>query len=171
MQVAAIAPLVFFGPTHNIMIRGHGNRSGGAMKRLLSVLDLEEVFDNLPAACLVLDPAFKIVAQNLAHAQATITEPKNTLGRLLFEVFPDNPNDSNADGLSDLRASLTRVLKTRQADIMPVLKYAVKRRHSDGTYEDRYWRVTNTPVLGPDGFVRLIINVAEDVTALVEGHH
>jgi PAS domain-containing protein len=134
------------------------------MRYLLSGPELEQVFDTLPALCLVLDPAFKIVAQNQAHARATMTKPENTLGRLLFEVFPDNPNDSGADGLSGLRASLTRVMKTREADVMPVLKYAIQRRHSDGTYEDRYWRVTNTPVIGPDGFVRLIINVAEDVT-------
>ncbi|MGZ5927116.1 MAG: PAS domain-containing protein [Rhizomicrobium sp.] len=134
------------------------------MNYLLSGSELEQVFDALPALCLVLDPAFKIVAQNKAHAQATMTRPENTLGRLLFEVFPDNPNDSGADGLSDLRASLTRVMKTRKADTMPVLKYAIQRRHSDGAYEDHYWRVTNTPVIGPDGFVMLIINVAEDVT-------
>jgi PAS domain-containing protein len=134
------------------------------MRYLLSGPELEQVFDALPALCLVLDPAFKIVAQNQAHARATMTRPENTLGRLLFEVFPDNPNDSGADGLSGLRASLTRVMKTREADTMPVLKYAIQRRHSDGTYEDRYWRVTNTPVIGPDGFVKLIINVAEDVT-------
>jgi PAS domain-containing protein len=139
-----------------------------ARRNLLSGPELEQVFDTLPALCLVLDPAFKIVAQNKAHAQATMTKPENTLGRLLFEVFPDNPNDSGADGLSDLRASLTRVMKTREADTMPVLKYAVQRRHSDGTYEDRYWKVTNTPVIGPDGFVKLIINVAEDVTEWVQ---
>lgn len=68
------------------------------MKRLLAHLDLEQVFDNLPAACLVLDPASKIVAQNRAHAQATITEPKNTLGRLLFDVFPDNPKIATPTG-------------------------------------------------------------------------
>jgi PAS domain-containing protein len=139
-----------------------------AMNYLLSGSELEQVFDTLPALCLVLDPAFKIVAQNRAHAQATMTKPENTLGKLLFEVFPDNPNDSAADGLSDLRASLTKVMKTREADTMPVFKYAIQRRHSDGTFEDRYWRVTNTPVIGPDGFVTLIINVAEDVTEWVQ---
>lgn len=138
------------------------------MNYLLSGSELEQVFDTLPALCLVLDPAFKIVAQNRAHAQATMTKPENTLGKLLFEVFPDNPNDSAADGLSDLRASLTKVMKTREADTMPVFKYAIQRRHSDGTFEDRYWRVTNTPVIGPDGFVTLIINVAEDVTEWVQ---
>ena len=138
------------------------------MNYLLSGSELEQVFDTLPALCLVLDPAFKIVAQNRAHAQATMTKPENTLGKLVFEVFPDNPNDSAADGLSDLRASLTKVMKTREADTMPVFKYAIQRRHSDGTFEDRYWRVTNTPVIGPDGFVTLIINVAEDVTEWVQ---
>ena len=139
-----------------------------AMNYLLSGSELEQVFDTLPALCLVLDPAFKIVAQNRAHAQATMTKPESTLGKLVFEVFPDNPNDSAADGLSDLRASLTKVMKTREADTMPVFKYAIQRRHSDGTFEDRYWRVTNTPVIGPDGFVTLIINVAEDVTEWVQ---
>ena len=138
------------------------------MNYLLSGSELEQVFDTLPALCLVLDPTFKIVAQNKAHAQATMTRPENTLGKLLFEVFPDNPNDSGADGLSDLRASLTRVMKTRKADTMPVFKYAIQRRHSDGTFEDRFWRVTNMPVIGPDGFVTLIINVAEDVTEWVQ---
>lgn len=137
------------------------------MDHLLSGSDLADVFDNLPALCLVLDSAFKIVAQNRAHAEATITEPTKTVGKLLFEVFPDNPNDSSADGLSGLRASLTKVMKTRKAYTMPILKYAIKRRHSDGKYEERYWKVTNIPILGPDGFVGLIINVAEDVTVLV----
>lgn len=137
------------------------------LKHLLSATDLEKTFDNLPAACLVLDPSFRILAQNRAHAIATMTEPQQTVGKLLFEVFPDNPNDSAAGGLSELRASLTKVMKTCQADVMPVLKYAIKRRHSDGGYEQRYWRVTNTPILAADGFVHLIINVAEDVTSLV----
>jgi hypothetical protein len=134
---------------------------------LLSALDLEKSFDNLPASCLVLDPSFKILAQNRAHALATMTEPQQTVGKLLFEVFPDNPNENGAGGLSNLRGPLTKVMKTREADVMPLLKYAIKRCHLGGEYELRYWRVTNTPILGADGFVHLIINVAEDVTSLV----
>jgi hypothetical protein len=134
---------------------------------LLSQADLEQTFDNLPGTCLVLSSSFKILAQNRAHALATMTDPKQTVGKLLFEVFPDNPTDSSAAGLSDLRASLMKVMKTCKSDVMPILKYAVKRRESDGSYEQRYWKVTNTPILGKDGFVHLIINVAEDVTSLV----
>jgi hypothetical protein len=97
-----------------------------------------------------------------------MTQPNQTVGKLLFEVFPDNPNDSAADGLSDLRASLTQVMKTLEVDVMPLLKYAIKKPGSGGEYEQRYWRVTNTPIVGIDGFVHLIVNVAEDVTALLE---
>src|SRR4051812_26047600 len=115
------------------------------MGNLLSHSDLVRVFDTLPGLCLVLDTSFRILAQNHAHANATMTDSERTVGALLFELFPDNPNDSAADGLSDLRASLLKVMKTRQTDIMPLLRYAIK-RPSDGTYEERDWRVTNTPL-------------------------
>jgi PAS domain-containing protein len=138
------------------------------MEHLLQPADFEIVFDRLPGMCLLLDISFRILAQNRAHAEATLTDPKATVGRFLFEVFPDNPGDSGADGLSELRRSLTKVLKTRAPDPMPLLKYDIKSVPGKGVpYEMRYWRVVNTPILGEDGFVRLIINNAEDVTALM----
>jgi len=48
------------------------------------------------------------------------------LGRGLFEVFPDNPDDPAATGTSNLRASLEGVLKTRTANTMPVQKYDIR---------------------------------------------
>ena len=59
-----------------------------------------------------------MLRENLA-AGSTHTTPE-TLGRGLFEVFPDNPDDPAASGTSNLRASLARVLKTRLPDTMPV---------------------------------------------------
>ena len=130
-------------------------------------IDYRIIFERLPGPYLVLDPSFMILAQNDAHARVTNTKREDTVGRLLFEVFPDNPNDSNADGLSALRQSLLNVLKTRAADEMPLLKYDIRRPVSEGGgYEQRYWRVVNTPVLGADGYVSCIINQAEDITEL-----
>jgi PAS domain-containing protein len=128
--------------------------------------DFELVFQMLPGMCLVLDPAFTIVAQNEAHARATLTADKQVVGKHLFAVFPDNPNHSAADGVSALRASLLKVLKTRETDTMPLIRYDVK--GSRGPYQTRWWQVTNSPILGPDGYVQWIINRAEDVTELVE---
>ena len=67
----------------------------------------------MPGLCLVLDPAFTIMAQNIEHAMATLSIAKDVVGKNLFEVFPDNPHHSAADGVSAVRASLLQVLKTR----------------------------------------------------------
>lgn len=132
--------------------------------------DFEAIFARTPGLCLVLDPGFIILAQNDAHCRATNTRRENTIGRLLFEVFPDNPNDSAADGLSDLRRSLITVLKTKRPDVMKLLKYDIARAPGmGGGYERRYWRVVNTPILDGNGFVHLIVNQVEDVTPTLSG--
>jgi hypothetical protein len=61
-----------------------------------------------------------------------------------------------------LRRSLIKVLKTKQGDVMPLLKYAIAKPR--GGFEQRYWRVVNTPILDENGFVRLIVNRVADVT-------
>ena len=129
-------------------------------------VDFELVFHMLPGMCLVLDPAFTILAQNEAHARATLTADRNVVGQNLFAAFPDNPNHSAADGVSDVRASLLKVLKTREPDAMPLIRYDVQ--PARGAFQTRWWQITNTPILGADGYVQWIINRAEDVTELVE---
>lgn len=129
-------------------------------------VDFELVFHLLPGLCLVLDPAFTILAQNAEHARATLSEGRNVVGQNLFAVFPDNPNHSAADGVATVRASLLKVLKTRLPDAMPLICYDVK--PARGPYQVRWWQITNTPILGEDGYVRWIINRADDVTELVE---
>jgi PAS domain-containing protein len=129
--------------------------------------DFVTFFDQSPRLCLILDANFTLVAQNTAHAAATMTKPEDTIGRSLFEVFPDNPNDSNADGLSHLRQSLLNVLKTRAADTIESLRFDIERPIAEGGgFDVRYWRVVNTPVLAEDGFVRWIINSVDDITEL-----
>ena len=129
-------------------------------------VDFELVFNLTPGMCLVLDAGFTILAQNEEHARATLSVAKDVVGKNLFAVFPDNPNHYSADGVSTVRASLLKVLKTREPDAMPLIRYDVK--GSRGPYQARWWQVTNTPILGADGYVQWIINRAEDVTELVE---
>jgi hypothetical protein len=95
-----------------------------------------------------------------------LSENKDVVGQNLFAVFPDNPDYSAADGVATVRDSLLKVLKTRQPDAMPVVRYDVK--PARGPYQTRWWQITNTPILGDDGYVRWIINRAEDVTEFVK---
>jgi hypothetical protein len=136
-------------------------------RRPADVPDFELVFAKMPGLCLILDPAFTIIAQNDEHARAT--QSGNIVGQHVFAAFPDNPDDSGAMGVSQIRASLLRVLKTRQADHLPMLRYDVKPPH--GPFQTRYWSVTNVPLLGDDGYVRWILIRAEEVTGQAKAAH
>jgi signal transduction histidine kinase len=130
-------------------------------------LDFRLLFEESSEVLLVLlpdAPRFTMVAATNARWRATHTTPE-TLGRGLFEVFPDNPDDPAATGTNNLRASLERVLETRRPDTMPVQQYDI--RGPDGSFEVRYWSPKNLPILSPLGEVLYIIHRVEDVTELV----
>ncbi|MDR3418139.1 MAG: ATP-binding protein [Nevskia sp.] len=127
--------------------------------------DFRRIFQAIPGLYLLLLPDLTIVTASDAYLKATMTSREDIAGRPLFEVFPDNPDDPQASGVSNLRASLDRVLHLRQPDAMPFQKYDVRR--PDGTFEERYWSPLNSPVLGKDGRVEWIVHAVEDVTDLV----
>ncbi|MDZ4402456.1 PAS domain S-box protein [Prosthecobacter sp.] len=127
--------------------------------------ELQSLFESLPGLYLVLTPGFTIVAASDAYLKATLATREGILGRGLFEVLPDNPDDPAADGVSNLRASLERVLHNATADTMAIQKYDVRR--PDGTFEEHYWSPVNSPLLDADGRVRHIIHRVEEVTEYV----
>jgi signal transduction histidine kinase/CheY-like chemotaxis protein len=127
--------------------------------------DFEALFQAAPSPYLVLDPELEIVAVSDAYLAATMTGRADILGRHLFDVFPDNPDDPAADGVRNLRASLERVRERRVPDTMAVQKYDIRR--PDGSFEERHWSPVNTPVLDDRGQLRFIIHRVEDVTDYV----
>lgn len=129
----------------------------------LSDRDFRVLFESAPGLYLVLLPDLTIAAVSDAYLRATMTSREDILGRNLFDVFPDNPDDPSATGVSHLRASLDRVRATLGPDTMPVQKYDI-RCPSAGGFEERYWSPVNTPVLDPGGGLRFIIHRVEDVT-------
>lgn len=81
-----------------------------------------------------------------------MTTRSGIVGRLLFDVFPDNPDDPLADSIRNTRASMNRVLQSRVADTMVVQRHDVRRPQSEGGgFEVRYWSPINSPILNPDG--------------------
>lgn len=131
-------------------------------------LDFCSVFESCPGQYLILsaDPNFTILGVSKSYAKATMIEKERVVGKTLFQVFPDNPNDPAADGTRNLRASLLRVLKEKVRDDMPVQKYDIQR--PSGEFEVRWWTPSNTPVFDSKGKMIAIIHQAEDVTEFVE---
>ncbi len=131
-------------------------------------LDYRSLFESAPSLHLVLTPSFEIVAVTDAYLDATMTQREQMLGRNIFEVFPDNPEDPHADGVARLRASLDRVLHSRRSDAMAVQKYDIRRPDAlGGGFEERFWSPVNSPVLDDAGGVAYIIHRVEDVTDFV----
>jgi len=128
-------------------------------------VEYHSIFRGLPSLVVILDTDLKIVDVSDAYNQATMTRREEMLGKTMFEVFPDNPGDSKADGMRNLNASLQRVLKSAIQDTMAVQRYDVRKPIADGGYfDERYWSVINSPVLANDGSIRYVIHKAEDVT-------
>jgi len=131
-------------------------------------LDFKSLFQAAPGSYLVLDPELVIVAVSDAYLRDTMTVREEILGRGLFEVFPDNPDDPEATGEGNLRASLDRVRRTLAADTMAVQKYDIRRPEVEGGgFEARYWTPVNSPILGPDGRLAFILHSVDDVTEFV----
>jgi len=126
---------------------------------------LQNLFESAPGLFLVLTPDFTITAVSDAYLKATMTRREEIMGRGLFDVFPDNPDDADATGVSNLRASLNRVLQNAAPDTMAIQKYDVRR--PDGTFEERYWSPVNSPVFGADHRLEYLIHRVEDVTAFM----
>jgi PAS domain S-box-containing protein len=115
-----------------------------------------------------LTPNLTIIAVSDAYLRATMTKREDILGRGIFQIFPDNPDDPTATGVHNLRTSLQRVLAGKVPDTMAVQKYDIRKPESEGGgFEERYWSPVNAPVLGPDNEVTYIIHRVEDVTEFV----
>jgi serine phosphatase RsbU (regulator of sigma subunit) len=137
-------------------------------------IDYAALFAGTPSPYLVLGPDLVIVDVNRAYLQATGRSHDDLVGQYLFDAFPDNPADPDADGVRNLNASLHRVLTSRRPDTMALQKYDIPLVHRPGQFEERWWSPINTPVLAPDGTVAWIIHRVEDVTAFVHArraHH
>lgn len=130
-------------------------------------IDFQRLFESVPGLYLVLDTGFDIVAVSDAYLAATMTTREAILGRNVFDVFPDNPNDPAADGVRNLRASLESVLRTGQPHTMAFQKYDIRRPASaGGGFEERYWSPINSP-FSMNGEITHIIHRVADVTDFV----
>ena len=124
-------------------------------------------FDASAHPYMLLDPApgLRIVDVNNAYARATLTKRDEVVGRSLFDIFPDNPDDALADGVTNLYASLRAVVKTGQPHAMAVQRYDI--RDLNGKFVERHWQPINSPIQDDNGILIYLLHHVEDVTAEV----
>lgn len=137
--------------------------------------DFRTLFESVPGLYLVLEPdapRYTIVAVSDAYARQTLTTRDAIVGKGVFEVFPDNPDDPATTAKRNSSASFARVIATRAPDAMPTQRHDIRRPpEQGGGFEERWWNPVNSPVFGPDGEITYILHRVDDVTALVRLGH
>lgn len=133
-------------------------------------IDYQALFAVTPSPCMVLGPDLVLADINEAACQVTGRTREDLLGRYLFDAFPENPADPDADGVRNLHTSLHRVLSSKEPDTMAPMKYDIPVAGRPGVFEERWWSAINTPVLGPDGQVEWLLHRGEDVTSFIRSH-
>lgn len=130
-------------------------------------IDYAAVFRALPGMVALLTPQLIYADANEEFLRLSGRTREQLIGRYLFDVFPDNPNDPTATGMRDLAASLRRVAATGERDAMALQRYDVESTEQPGQWEQRFWSPINAPVHGPGGRVVLLVHRVEEVTELV----
>jgi hypothetical protein len=118
---------------------------------------------------IVLNPDLTIAGASDPYLQATLVGRSDITGCSMFDVFPDNPSQADADGELNLRTSLGQVLRSGEPSEMPIQRYDVRDRVSgSGRWVEKHWLPVNRPVFGSGSSeIVYIIHHAEDVTEAV----
>jgi serine phosphatase RsbU (regulator of sigma subunit) len=129
-------------------------------------IDHTAVFTAMPTPYLVLTPDLVIADANPAYLATTGRTLGELVGRDVFEAFPGNPNDADADGgVAKVRASLERARDTGRPHTMPVQEYDIP--DGAGGFRKRFWSLISVPVLDGSGGCRYVLQRAEDITDYV----
>ncbi|MFF4585320.1 PP2C family protein-serine/threonine phosphatase [Streptomyces sp. NPDC001388] len=130
-------------------------------------IDYAAVFRALPGMVALLTPALEYADANDDFLRLTRRTREQLLGRYIFDVFPENPNDPAAAGRRETEASMLRTVATGERDTMALVRYDIEDPDRPGRWQEHYWSPVNAPVLGPDGQVALIVHRVEEITELI----
>ncbi|MES5824797.1 SpoIIE family protein phosphatase [Streptomyces sp. RG80] len=130
-------------------------------------IDYAAVFRALPGMVALLTPELVYVDANEDFVRLAGRTREQLLGRYIFDVFPENPNDPAAAGMRETRDSMLRAVATGERDTMAVLRYDIEDPQRPGRWQEHFWSPVNAPVLGPDGQVVLLVHRVEEVTELL----
>ncbi|MFD6277362.1 PP2C family protein-serine/threonine phosphatase [Streptomyces sp. NPDC060209] len=133
-------------------------------------IDFSAFFDATPSPYLMLDTDLVISYVNTAYLHTTGRTRDQLIGKYFFDALPEHPG--LRDGAQqNLRASLRRVLDTGEPDTLVLQRYDIPVPGRPGGFEERWWSEIHTPISGPDGKVKWIVQRAEDVTDFVHSRH
>ncbi|MFJ9004858.1 PP2C family protein-serine/threonine phosphatase [Streptomyces canus] len=129
-------------------------------------IDFTAFFHATPSPYLVLDTDLVIRYVNPACLRIANRTKDELIGKYFFDALLENPG-INDEAERNLKASLLRLLDTGEPETVVLQRYDLPHPDQPDGFEERWWSVVHTPLSGPDGTVKWIIQQAADVTAFV----
>ena len=131
-----------------------------------SAIEESAWFQSKWAPYLLADANLRIRAVNAACERVLGHPREGLLGRQLFDVFPDNPADPEADGVANASASLELVFRRGVRHWMGVQRYDIPDWRNPGEFVYKVWTPVNSPI--KDGKKTIaVLQHAQDVTRVV----
>ncbi|WP_162799175.1 ANTAR domain-containing protein [Nocardioides sp. 616] len=123
----------------------------------LQELRRDEAFQHSPRPMAVWDEEFVIRAANAAYLELTAQTEDALLSRVLFEVYPENPDDPENDGPAAIRRSSLAALSEGRTHHLLLQRYDIPDPAHPGTFLPRWWAPMNEPLL-IDGVPAAVVN-------------
>ena len=121
--------------------------------------------DSSNVGVMLLDRDFRIRGVNAAYEAISMRQRDQLLGERVFDLFPDDPNDPQASGSSQLAVSIESAMRLRGTDTMPIGRYDITDPQNPDVFLPKLWTWSNTSVdEGPEQ-IGVLLQVAE-VTSL-----
>ncbi|OLT53077.1 PP2C family protein-serine/threonine phosphatase [Cellulosimicrobium sp. CUA-896] len=121
------------------------------------------MFAALTAPKIVLSPELMILDANDAFLRTIDAPATAVVGRHYLDVFA--PREDVGPLVRQVAESFDRVLATGRLEMIGPQRYDM--RDAEGRWIERWWVMTNVPVLDPAGRVSVLVHRAEDVTDIV----
>lgn len=132
----------------------------------VSAIEESAWFQSKWAPYLLADADWRVRAVNSACERVSGHPREDLLGHHLFDVFPDNPADPDADGVANVSASLELVFRRGVRHWMGVQRYDLPDRQHPGEFVYRVWTPMNSPIKDGKKTVA-VLQHAQDVTRVV----
>ena len=126
----------------------------------------DHVFQLLPNPSLILlpdAPKFTIAAVNNAYLEAVNFKEEDLIGKGIFEVFPENPEERVSNATENLSNSLNFVIAKKGSDNIPFQKYDIPIRGTT-KFKVQYANIQNIPIKDDNNNITHILHIIEDVT-------
>ncbi len=144
-----------------------------AQRRMSRVLDrhcfeaisASAVPDGSQAGLMLLDRDFRIRGVNATYEAISMRRRDQLLGECVFDLFPDDPDDPQASGASQLAASVEAAMRRRTTDTMPIVRYDITDPQNPEVFLPKLWTWSNTSVDDGPEQVGVVLRVAE-ITSL-----